>query len=277
MLESILFVMFTMIYLALFFAKPVFADLKCGDAPPAEFGTRLVIAWTGPVPSNARISAVDRAAFDRVPDTCSKALPDTLPARYTKGFFESDIFNSSIANDADEAVRWHQRYGMTLGEGPLGLFQEYLREGNFVISQHLVEHPPVVNFRDFLVCSVAFQRADIWIEDGEEHLFLRSSLHSHSQTDKEDFANFGPAGGLRISFETSSIWYPLRVTKLNGEPTLVVLNIFADKPLESKQLPSGFEIQNTGWVQNEFSRSSFTTLTATFEGGQDVPDLNIPL
>lgn len=259
-------------------AKPVFADLKCGDAPPARFGQDgLVIAWTGPVPANAKVSAVDRSAFKRVSNTLGTSLPSTLSDKYTKNRFESDVFNASMAWDIDESVRWNSRYGLTLGERPQGLFKEYLDTGKYVVFQSLVDHPPVADFERFAVCSVAFQRGDIYMVQGQEHLFLRSYFHSHSDEDRNDFVNFGPTGGLRISFETDTLWYPLRVTSLNGEPTTVVLNVFTDNALNLENLPRGFEVERTGWMPSDAGRYSFSRLTATFEGGQDIPDLSIPL
>jgi hypothetical protein len=135
-----------------------------------------------------------------------------------------------------------------------------------------VDHPPVPNFEEFAVCSVAFQRADIYMLQGQEHLFLRSSFHSHGN-DKGDFVNFRPAGGLRISFSTDTLWYPLRVTKLNGEPTVVALNVFSERPFDVGELPDGFSVGARGSITTDVGRHAFTRLTATFEGGRDVPDL----
>ena len=278
MLELFLLGLFTVAWIVIRPAKPVFADLKCGDAPPVRFGRdSLVIAWTGPVPANAKVSTVDRSAFKQVSNNLGSSLPNALSEKYTKNRFESDVFNASMAWDIDESVRWNDRYGMKLGERPLGLFSEYLDTGNYVIFQSLVEHPPVTNFERFAVCSVAFQRGDIYMVRGQEHLFLRSYFHSHSDEDRNNFANFGPTGGLRISFETEALWYPLRVTRLNGEPTTVVLNVFTDDPLNLEQLPRGFEVERTGWMPSDVGRYFFSRLTASFEGGQDVPDLSIPI
>lgn len=260
------------------FAKPAYADLKCGDAPPVPFGREgLVIAWTGPVPRTAKVSVVGPEAFQSVSDTIGSSFPDSLPEKYRANRQVSEVFNASMAWDMDDVRRWTDHHGMRLCEKAQGLFGEYLNTGAYVIFQSLVEHPPVPEPELYAhTCSVVAQRGDIYWSDGVEDLFLRSYFHNTAK-DIGGYANFGPPGGLHISFATDSVWYPLRVTKLNEEPTSVELNIFTREPLADRDLPESFAVRHRGQLRSGMLRYSAVQATATFGGGVDVPDVHIQL
>jgi len=185
----------------------------------------------------------------------------------------SDVFNISTAWDLDEVRRWNDRYGMSISDEALELFGEYLDTGDYVIFQSLVEHPFVPNPALFARCSVVFQRGDIYWLDGREDLFLHSYFHNASKETGE-FVNFGPSGGLHISFTTDSLWYPLRVTKLNEEPTSVALNILTERPFSGESLHESLEVEGTGRMRYGVTRFSALRLRTTLDGGLDVPDLN---
>jgi hypothetical protein len=260
------------------FARPAYADLKCGDAPPVPFGHEgLVIAWTGPVPRAARVSVVGPEAFQRVSDTMGSSFPESLPEKYRSNRQVSEVFNASIAWDMDDVRRWTDHHGMKLCEKAQGLFGEYLNTGAYVIFQSLVEHPAVADPELYAhSCSVVAQRGDIYWSDGVENIFLRSYFHNTAK-DIGAYANFGPAGGLHISFATDTVWYPLRVTKLNEEPTSVELNIFTKEPLTDRDLPESFTVRSRGHSRSGMARYSAVQATATFGGGVEVPDVHIHL
>lgn len=185
------------------------------------------------------------------------------------------MFNASLAGDLDAVDRWNDLYGVTLSDEPRSLFQRYLDTGDYVIFQSLVDHPRVPDIELYRACSVVFQRGDIYFARGRQDLFLRSYFHSVKSAD--EFVNFAPAGGLRISFESDRIWYPLEVTQLNTEPTSVVLNVMTEDPLPQDQVPEGFKVQKRGRVVHGISSYSATRLTATFPGGKTVSDVNISM
>lgn len=235
----------------------------------------LVIAWTGPVPRTARVSVVGGQVFESVSDIMGTPVPESLPEKYLSNRHQGEVFNISTAWNIDEVRRWNERYGMTISEEALALFGEYLDSGDYVIFQSLVEHPYVTDPALYArTCSVVFQRGDIFWSDGREDLFLRSYFHNAAR-ETGDFVNFGPADGLHISFATDTIWYPLRVTKLNEEPTSVVLNILTRESIGGRQLHDSFRLQKTGQMRYGVARYSIVQVSATLEGGVDVPDLSV--
>jgi hypothetical protein len=199
---------------------------------------------------------------------------DGLAEKYAIDRQDGEVFNASLAGSIDEVLSWNERYGMKMSEEPLALFREYLDSGDYVIFQSLVEHPWVPNFQAFRPCSVVLQRGDIYYANGTEDLFLRSWFHSGAEG-TDEFVNFGPAGGIHLSFATDSIWYPLRVTRLNREPTRVVLNLHTVEPLGNQELPRGFALEKTGRARFGVARFTLSRLTATFEGGEDIPDFRL--
>lgn len=173
----------------------------------------------------------------------------------------------------DTMSRWNDLYGVTLSDEAQSIFSGYVDSGDYVIFQSLVDHPRVQDVEAFAACSVVFQRGDIFFSNGRQDLFLRSYFHNAKS--EREFVNFAPSGGLHLSFETDTIWYPLEVTELNKEPTTVVLNIMASDPLADRELPEGFQVQRRGRMQHGLETYQVTRLTATFPGGERVPDVRL--
>lgn len=88
--------------------------------------------------------------------------------------------------------------------------------------------------------------------------------------------NFAPTSALHLSFTTNpGIWYPLQVTKLNQEPTSVVLNICTPSPLKETQFPKGFKVEKRGRVRHGVHHYYVCQISATFDGAAEVPDLQL--
>jgi len=182
-----------------------------------------------------------------------------------------------MASDIDEVRRWNRRHNFDISDEALALFSSYLETGKYAIFQSLVQHPaPPERLKEFEACSVVFQRADIFSNPatGREDLFLHSQFRDTGPGGAG--VNFAPTSALHLSFVTNpGIWYPLRVTKLNREPTSVVVNICTPKPLDAGQFPKGYTVAKRGRLLHGFQSYHVCQITASFQGGEEVPDLQL--
>ena len=190
---------------------------------------------------------------------------------------DSEVFNVSMAWDLDEVRRWNDRHGFAISDEALSLFSSYLETGRYVIFQSLVHHPaPPEEVDQFQRCSVTLQRGDILFDpaSGREDLFLQSQFRDIGPGGAA--VNFAPTSALHLSFATNpGIWYPLRVTKLNQEPTSVVLNIYTPKRMNENQLPAGFKVEKRGRLRMGVQHYYVAQVSATFDGGQEIPDFQM--
>jgi len=190
--------------------------------------------------------------------------------------YDSEVFNVSMAWDIDEVRRWNDRHSFAISEEALALFSEYLDTGKYAVFQSLVQHPaPPERLSEFEACSVVFQRGDIFLDpSGREDLFLHSQFRDIGPGGAA--VNFAPTAALHLSFMTNpGAWYPLRVTKLNREPTSVALNICTPKPMDESLLPKGYNVAKRGRLSHGLQSYYVCHVTATFEGGEEVPDLQL--
>ncbi len=154
----------------------------------------------------------------------------------------------------------------------LKIFRRYLDDG-FSIFTALVEHPAVRDPDSFAACSIVLQRAAIVFRDGRQDLFLRSYFHS---SNGRDFVNFAPAGVVRFSFPTDSIWFPLELTYGIPEPrSEVVLDILTRGALPDGDLPKPFEVADRSRLSLGASRYDVTRISGTLDSGEQVRDLRL--
>lgn len=200
-----------------------------------------------------------------------------LRRQYDSDVHHSDVFNVSMAWDLNEVRRWNERHALGISDKALALFSKYLDTGKYAIFQSLVQHPaPVEEMQQFAACSVVFQRGDIFFDPASrrQDLFLHSQFHDAGPGGRA--VNFAPTNALHLSFTTNpGIWYPLQVTKLNQEPTSVVLNICTPNPMKETQFPKGFKVEKRGRVRHGVQHYYVCQITATFAGGEEVPDLEL--
>jgi hypothetical protein len=248
--------------------------------PPAPFGPEgLVIAWTGPVPSQARISLTSHDVFELVDRAIGPPAIDVPRQQHGTDVYSSEVFNVSMAWDLDEVRRWNDRHGFVISDEALALFSKYLETGKYAIFQSLVQHPaPPEEVQKFEACSVVFQRGEIFYDpdSGRQDLFLRSQFHDTGPGGAA--VNFTTTSALHLSFQTNpGIWYPLQVTKLNREPTSVVLDICTPNPLKQTEFPKGFNVDKKGRVRYGVHDYHVCRLIATFGGEEEVPDFQLTL
>jgi hypothetical protein len=233
----------------------------------------LVVTWVGPVPEQAEVSYTDGAIFARAAAVTGPDMPRDLPAKYLKGLQRVELFNASISWDAQALTAWEKRYGIEMEREPLSVFEQYLKSGHVIFST-LVRHPTVPEPRFYAACSIILQRGVIVYANGTETLYLRS--YFHSARDANTFVNFAPRGGLRISFKSDKIWFPLELTRFIQEPySQVVLDVATPKSLDLKDLPKGFEAGRKGTLTVDGAPHQVVRLTARIPGKERTPDLNL--
>lgn len=267
--------------------SPARADLKCGDAPYVVDKNTHAVSWVGPVPENAKVSYVDSSVFDKFANGARDEIPARLPKKYLNRLQRVDLFNSQLSWTEEELILWQGRHGIKMKEKPLKVFRGYLKNEKVIFST-LVQHPIVKERESFNSCSVVLQRAIIFFENGREDLYLRSYFHSSHDDDKELAVNFVPKGGLKISFETDKIWFPLELSGLIFEPaSYLVLDIVTPYKMDlTSRLPKGFKVMgertlNLNGIEESMRRPnqivSAQRIEAVLAAGKRWPDLNIKL
>jgi len=215
-------------------------------------------------------------------DAVSKAIgtPTVSVARekHGKDVLSSELFNASISWDMEGIRAWDDHHGLpVLSTEAVTAFSRYLEDGNFVFFHSLVEHPAVPDaFRQEITCSVVVQRGDIYYAKGREDLFLQTQFHNAS-SDEAQFVNLAPTAVVHMSFSTDNLWYPLELTRLQQEPTSVVLNLMTDGPIEPSELPEGLRVEKRAQLRQGLQRFSITQVTAILEGGAEIADLRVRL
>jgi hypothetical protein len=116
----------------------------------------------------------------------------------------------------------------------------------------------------------------IIVERGQTQTLLLQS-YLHSVADDKTFANFVPVGGVRMTFQSSPLWFPLELTSVNREPTsFVVLDVLTKKALGAgTRLPSGLQIGKRARVSFEGSQYHATRIAGALDTGRRHPDLRL--
>lgn len=139
------------------------------------------------------------------------------------------------------------------------MFQRYVDEG-YKIRLILMEHPEVPRLSSYSRCSVVLQRGIIIYEQGRETLYIRSYVHSANEG--QDFVNFVPRTGVKFTFDSKMIWFPLETTAVIQEPaSYVVIDILTPRPLKSKIAPP-FRITRRGPVKLNNRKFQVTRINA---------------
>ncbi|MFI1829644.1 hypothetical protein ACH41E_24845 [Streptomyces sp. NPDC020412] len=228
------------------FARPAYADLKCGDAP-MYFDGGLVVTWSGPAPAEARVKLGNGEIFERVEQVTGPGIPDAYPKKYLDNLRASDVFNASTAWTTEELVRWQERHGIEMERAALAVYEDYLSKGN-TIFMALVDHPAVAEPAAYVACSLVLQRAVVVYNGGREELFLRSYFHS-ARDDSSEYVNFAPSGSVHYSFKTDAAWFPLELTRFIAEPaSYVELDVVTPEDFDEALLPQPFASHDAGYV-----------------------------
>ena len=253
---------------------PAYADWKCGDAPFAFNQKDLIVTWVGPMPAQGKVSFTDGKIFREMAEVAGPEIPKYFPEKYVRGLRDVDIFNASMSWTVEELTRLQKRYEIPMEQEPINIFKEYISSGHTIISV-LVEHPKVIDPSRYLACSVVLQRGVIVYDGGQETLFLRS--YFHSAKDPENFVNFVPRGGIKVTFSSDTIWFPLKLTKVIFEPaSYVVLDILTQEPLNAEQLPTPFRVETADKLAKYQGKEFYVTrISAKLESNKDWADLRL--
>jgi len=231
------------------------------------------VTWVGPVPAQARVAYTDGAVFRAVNAVTGPEVPREFPQKYLRGLQRVELYNASMSWDTQALTGWEKRHGIAMETEPLSIFDDYVKAG-YVIFSTLVEHPLVPDPRVYASCSVVLQRGVIVYANGNEDLYLRS--YFHSAKDGENYVNFVPKGGVRISFESDGVWFPLELTRVIQEPhSYVVLDILTPKPFDVGKLPTSFRAGRRGVVTLGGARYNVVRISATLSAKERSPDLKL--
>ena len=269
---------------------PAYADLKCGDAPFKLGNEGLVVTWSGPASKDGRFAVVHGDIFGMKEETAPERIFKDYPEKYIKGLQQVDIFNPHISLSVDDFVEIQRRYEIDMKERPLEIFRDYTNE-DYAIVTTAIEHPEVPDPREYVLCSVVFQRGAILYRNGRETLTIQS--HLHSAKDEENFVNLVPRGGVQMAFSSDVIWFPLALSEVIDEPaSYVVLDILTSEQtaIEQGQLPEPFQLVSTAQVSGEniseympagsaqdYAGETFNVarVVAKLEAGRSWPDLEV--
>jgi hypothetical protein len=201
-------------------------------------------------------------------------FPAKAPRKYRQNLQRVELFNTGIAYDRQELLRWHARFSDELSPKAEEILGGYLERG-YLLGLTLVEHPKVQKPALFAACNVWLQRGII-VERGQmQTLLLQSYLHSTA--DEKTFVNFVPVGGVRMTFQSSPLWFPLELTSVNQEPTsFVVLDVLTKKALGAgTRLPNGLHVGKRGRVSFEGSQFYATRITGALDTRKKHADLQL--
>ena len=257
----ICFVTFWLFSIFSFVVSPVYANAKCGDALIAFGKEGLALRWVNPAPNIAKVSLTDASIFRTLAQVTGTEIPKNFPEKYTKNLERAAIFNI-----------------VEMEKEPVGLFEDNFKT-NSVRFEALVAHPNVTTPTQFTACSTVLQRGVIIYQnegtsEPRETLFLRS--YFHTAKDSKNFVNFVPRGAIKMSFPSETIWFPLKLTGVNQEPTsYVVLDILTSKPMKVERLPEPFRLEKRGEMQYQGSNYSVARITAKLAAKQPWADLRL--
>lgn len=233
----------------------------------------LAVTWVGPIPKDASVTYTDSSVFDTVNAVAGAEVPASFPQKYRKGLRRSKLFNATLSWSADDVVRTQKRFKIEMEPKPLQIFRDYIEQGNVIFST-LVTHPTVADASRFTKCDVVLQRAVLVSNPPVQTIYLRSYFHSAASGD--EYVNFAPSGGLRISHESDTIWFPLRLTSVITEPaSFVVLDILSADELDRDAIPRGFRVTTRGKVSLNGQSYALTRLRGVLSGKEDWPDIRI--
>ncbi len=261
------------------------AEGKCGDDPklwkdPAGRDV-LVVTWTLPFPAAAQVSPdADKKLMSDL-DASFGAEPPGFPAEYGSNVVEFPYpkhpKTGTTLKSVKEVQDWLQPFGMNLEPEAVPIYEQYFREKRLVYGS-VVQHPPAPgDGRGFRFCTCMLQRAVALWDGGQQQLWIRSRYRS--ARDSRTFVNFVPAGPLKLTFASQSIWFPLafnRILPEPGAPAFLLLDVLTRNRLDEGQIPAGFGHDYKGTVQHAGSSWHVVRIWRRFQRSDDATDLSLP-
>lgn len=265
------------------------AEGKCDDDPylwkDPSGKEMLVVTWTIPYPADAKVDP-DVAAADRslMADLDARlgAEPPGFPAEYSSNVVEYPYPphpNSRVTLRAVKEIdAYLQGFAMRLEPEAVPHFDQYYKQSRVVYAR-VVQHPPAPdNGRGFRFCTCTLQRAVALWEGGQERLLLRSRFRSARDT--RTFVNFAPAGPVKFTFASKTIWFPLALNRIlpePGAPAFLLLDVLTRKKLDAASIPNSFSYdQPAGTVRYSGADWYVTRIWRKYQRGDPADDMALP-
>ena len=284
------------------------AEGKCDDDPRKWQGhpdkkDRLVVAWSIPLPADARIDDDLAAELIQLLD----AKPGggswqdfALPPEYESNVHRTEIFRDPIHPGAREGRAgfdalpklegWlNAHFSVPLQPEARPLLSGYLGGGSKVFS-FVVEHPPraddAIGFR---FCTCMLQRAAVVLRGSREELWVQTRFQT--ARDSNTFVNFEPRKPVVFTFNlvrgkdasgqpATGLWFPLalnRVLPLPGKPAWLradlLVNVKETRKLDP--IPPEFSSMQRGTVQYAGETWNVTRIWKRYERSDPANDLFI--
>lgn len=271
--------------IAVLCATPVAAraEGKCLDDPKlwkdATGKEMLVVTWT--IPFIAKDAKIERdtgndvfAAMSRV---AGSEIPPGFPAEYLSNLatvpYPPGQDGTKVMTTAAELRAWEAQFDVVMNPLVMTVFQSYFDDAEKKsVYGTVVRHPQVDDPSGYRFCTCTLQRAIVVWDAGQEQLYVRSSYRS--ARDPRYFANFVPRAGLKFTFSTNRIWFPLRLNRVlpePGAPAFLMLDVLTRKALPDNAIPVEFTVLQRGSVTLGTVAYAFVRLTRRYELGEPDP------
>jgi hypothetical protein len=263
------------------------AEGKCLDDPTLwTDGTGkqvLVVTWT--IPFIAKDAKIERdtgndvfAAMSRV---AGSEIPPGFPGDYLLNLatvpYPPGLDGTQVMTTLDELSAWEEKFHVVMNPLVMAVFKTYFdddetRDGKKNVYGTVVRHPHLDDPSGYRFCTCTLQRAILIWDAKQEQLYVRSSYRS--ARDPRNFANFVPRAGLKFTFTTGRIWFPLRLNRVlpePGAPAFLMLDILTRKALPDSAIPVEFTVLQRGSVTLGNVTYAFVRLTRRYELGDVDP------
>lgn len=251
------------------------AEGKCLDDPKlwkdGQGRSVLVVTWTIPFPAGAKVerdvgaevfAALNGAAGNEIPEGYAK---DNL-INLTTTAFPQGPGDTRVMTSPQELQAWEQQFDVVMQPAVMGVFNSYFQDKKHVYGT-VVEHPGLASPVGYRFCTCTLQRAVVIWEKGQEQLYVRSSFRSAKSP--LAFVNFVPHAGLKFSFPSSRIWFPLKLNRVLPEPGAaahLVLDVLTRTKLPPQAIPKDqVAVMSQGTVTLGPNRYEYVRLTRRYD------------
>lgn len=236
----------------------------------------LVVTWTIPFPAKAKIERdVGADVFAEVNKAAGSEIPAGFPKEHLSNVatvaYPSGTDATKVSSTPEELAAWEQQFGVTMMPVVMDVFRSYFQDNKYVYGT-VVEHPALSNPVGYRFCTCTLQRAVVIWENGQEQLHVRSTFRSAK--DPLNFVNFVPRSGLKFTFQSSQIWFPLKLNRVlpePGAPAFLVLDVLTRTELPAAAIPGEFGVARRGTVTLGKTRYQFVRLTRRYDLGDPAP------
>jgi hypothetical protein len=259
------------------------AEGKCGDDPKLwkdETGTEgLVVTWTIPfIAKNATIVRdTGNEVFAAMSHVAGSEIPPGFPGEYMTNLatvpYPPGQGGTKVMTTEAELRDWEAQFDVAVNPLAMAVFRAYFNDAEKKnVYGTVVRHPHLDDPAGYRFCTCTLQRAVVIWDAGQEQLYVRSSYRS--ARDPRYFVNFVPRAGLKFTFSTNRIWFPLKLNRVlpePGAPAFLMLDVLTRKALPDGAIPVEFTVLQRGSVKLGNAAYAFVRLTRRYELGEPDP------